>query len=161
MNTEADVEPSPGERAASELGLPYDVIRYGRVASVAEAATARGVAVADVVKTLVVKVPPDEHVLVLVPGDRSLAWPKLRAVLGSNRCALPDAEAARIATGYERGTITPLGLSLRVIADERILGRRITLGSGRHGEAIALNADDVVHAFDCAVADVTTGADDA
>jgi prolyl-tRNA editing enzyme YbaK/EbsC (Cys-tRNA(Pro) deacylase) len=112
--------------------------------------------VADVVKTLVVKAPPDLVVLVLVPGDRSLAWPKLRAVLGSNRCALPDAQTALALTGYERGTITPLGLDLPVIADERICGRHITLGSGRHGVAIALAADDLITAFSARVADVTT-----
>ena len=151
------VDPSPGELAARSLGLAHGVIEYGRVGSVAEAAEARGVAVADVVKTLVVKVPPDLVVLVLVPGDRSLAWPKLRNVLGSNRCALPDADTARALTGYERGTITPLGLELPVIADERIRGRRITLGSGRHGVAIALAADDLLAAFSARVADISTG----
>jgi len=148
-------ESAPGAVAARQLGLAHEVISYGRVGSVAEAAAARGVDVADVVKTLVVRMPPEEYVLVLVPGDRSLAWPKLRAVLGSNRCALPDAATALSVTGYERGTITPLGLNLSVIADERIRGRRITLGSGRHGVAIGLAADDLIAAFDCTVADVT------
>ena len=153
---ERSTEPSPGARAASALGLAHTVLDYGQVTSVAEAAVARGVEVADVVKTLVVKAPPDLVVLVLVPGDRTLAWPKLRALLGSNRCALPDAETARELTGYERGTITPLGLNLPVIADERICGRRITLGSGRHGVAIALAADDLITTFSARVADVTT-----
>ena len=44
-----------------------------------------------------------------VPGDRVISWPKLRALLGVSRLSMPDAEVARQATGYERGTITPLG----------------------------------------------------
>ena len=46
---------------------------------------------------------------VLVPGDRVIAWPKLRALLGVTRLSMPDADAAKAATGYERGTITPDG----------------------------------------------------
>ena len=69
--------------------------------------------------------------------------PKLRAHLGVKRLSLPDADEARSATGYERGTITPFG-SLRpwpVIADERIAGREITLGAGQHGLAVAAHVD--------------------
>lgn len=42
-----------------------------------------------------------------VPGDRQTSWPKLRALLGVNRLSIPDAETARAATGYERGTPLP------------------------------------------------------
>src|SRR6266699_1976004 len=46
---------SPAFRAADEAGLRYRVITHGQVRSLAEAALARGVAPADVVKTLVVR----------------------------------------------------------------------------------------------------------
>jgi len=54
---------------------------------------------------------------------------------------MPDAEMAWQATGYERGTITPLGSVRRwpVIADERMRGREITLGAGEHGLALAVD----------------------
>jgi Cys-tRNA(Pro)/Cys-tRNA(Cys) deacylase len=85
------------------------VIRNGRVRSLAEAAAARGVTTADVVKTLVVRRGDDDFLVVLVPGDRAISWPKLQANLGVNRLSMPDAEVAKQATGYERGTITPFG----------------------------------------------------
>jgi Cys-tRNA(Pro)/Cys-tRNA(Cys) deacylase len=141
--------------AARERGLPVRTLAYGRVNSIQEAAEACGVAVIDVVKTLVVRRSDDDHVLVLVPGDRSLSWKKLRSVLGVSRISLPDAEQARQVTGYERGTITPLGVDLPVVADERICGRHITLGSGVHGRAIAVDADSLIHAYRAMVADVT------
>jgi prolyl-tRNA editing enzyme YbaK/EbsC (Cys-tRNA(Pro) deacylase) len=97
-------------------------------------------------------------VLVLVPGDRSLSWPKLRTLLGVNRISLPDADEALSVTGYARGTITPLGLDLPVVADERIVGREITLGTGLRDTVVALAADAVIDAYAAVVADVTSDA---
>ena len=92
--------------------------------SLAEAAQARGVEPADVIKTLVVRRGADDYLFVLVPGDRVISWPKLRTLLGVNRMTMPDAREAKDATGYERGTITPFGSTRTwpVIADERIVG---------------------------------------
>ena len=60
----------------------------------------------------------------LVPGDRQFSWPKVRALLGTNRLSMPDAATAREVTGYERGTITPFGSqrALPVYADEHLRG---------------------------------------
>ena len=58
---------------------------------------------------MVVRRGEDDHLLVLVPGDRQISWPKLRSHLGVNRLSMPPADKAREATGYERGTITPFG----------------------------------------------------
>jgi Cys-tRNA(Pro) deacylase len=143
--------------ALTSAGIPHRVIRHGPVRSVAEAAEAIGVEVPDVVKTIVVRRGAQDFVFVLVPGDRVISWPKLRTLLGVNRLALPDADEARAATGYERGTITPFGsrTAWPVVADERIRGRTITLGTGERGTAVALEADAAVAALDGRVADVT------
>ncbi len=149
--------PSPAIAALDAAGLPYRVIRHGPVRSLAEAARARGVAVPDVVKTIVVRRAEDDHLFVLTPGDRVISWPKLRALLEVSRLSMPDAEAARAATGYERGTITPFGSTTAwpVVADERLRGREITLGAGEHGVAVAIDADAALAALDATVADVT------
>ena len=143
--------------AVRAAGLEHDVIRHGPVRSLAEAAAARGVEPADVVKTLVVRRGEDDHLFVLVPGDRSISWPKLRALLGVSRMSMPDAATAKEVTGYERGTITPFGSTRAwpVVADERVRGRRITLGGGAHGVAVGLDADDALTALDATVADVS------
>jgi len=133
------------------------VIRHGPVKSLAEAAAARGVDPPDVVKTLVVRRADDDYLFVLVPGDRTISWPKLRSLLGVSRLSMPDAGTARAVTGYERGTITPFGSTRAwpVIADERMAGRTVTLGAGAHGVAVAVAAEDVVRALGAQVADVT------
>lgn len=148
---------TPAIDAARALGLEHVVTRHGRVNSLAEAAAARGIEPRDLVKTLVVRRGEDDHVFVLVPGDRVISWPKLRALLGVNRLSMPDADTARRATGYERGTITPFGSATAwpVIADERTRGRTISLGAGERGVALRVAADDAVTALHGTFADVT------
>jgi Cys-tRNA(Pro) deacylase len=143
--------------AIAASALEHTVIRHGPVSSLAEAATARGVSVPDVVKTLVVRRGPDDFLFVLVPGDRVISWPKLRALLGVSRLSLPDATAAKEATGYERGTITPFGSTHAwpVVADSRLAGRTISLGAGDHGLAVLVDADQTLRTLDATVADVT------
>lgn len=143
--------------AAATSGLAYRVIEHGPVRSLAEAAQQRGVAPADVVKSMVVRRADDDYVLVLVPGDRDISWPKLRSLLGVSRLSLPSANVAYDATGFERGTITPFGMTTAwpIVADERLRGRTITVGAGEHGVAIAVEADDALQFWEATVADVT------
>ena len=156
---------TPGERRAlaalEASGLTFEITRHGPVSSLAEAAAARGVEPAGIVKTLVVRRGDDDFLLVLVPGDRAISWPLLRAVLGVTRLSLPDAETAREVTGYERGTITPFGTltALPVVADERVRGRTVSIGAGAHGVAASVDGDALVRALDATVADVTQDAD--
>ena len=154
---------NPALAAAEASGLPHRVVRHGPARSLAEAARLRGVTPADVVKTLVVRRADDDFVFVLVPGDRTISWPKLRRLLGVSRLSMPDADVARQATGYERGTITPFGATTPwpVIADERVRGREITLGAGEHGVALAVQADDALRALDATVADISDPLPDA
>jgi Cys-tRNA(Pro) deacylase len=148
---------TPALQALRAAGLAHEVLSHGPVGSLVEAARARGVEPADVVKTLVVRRGEDDHLLVLVPGLRTISWPRLRALLGVSRLSMPDAAAARAATGYERGTITPFGTSRAwpVVADERVRGRRITLGAGRHGLAVAVDADAALTALSATVAAIS------
>lgn len=151
----ADSNPALDALAAS--GLEHEITRHGRVGSLAEAAAARGVEPADVIKTMVVRRGEDDHLLVLVPGDRTIAWPKLRELLGANRLSMPDADAAFAVTGFRRGTITPFGTTrpLPVVADERVLGRRVSIGAGEHGVAATVDGDAIVAHLGAQVADVT------
>src|SRR5689334_2724742 len=147
----------PAFDALARAAVDYETVRHGPVRSVAEAAEVRGVAVADVVKTIVVRRGAGDLLFVLVPGDRVISWPKLRALLGVSRLSMPDAAAAKAATGYERGTITPFGSTTPwpVVADERLRGREVTLGAGEHGVAVAVPADAALQAVAATVADVS------
>lgn len=143
--------------ALGESGIGYEVVRHGPVRSLAEAAAARGVEPSAVIKTMVVRRAEDDYVFVLVPGDRNIAWPKLRALLGVSRLSMPDAATATDVTGYERGTITPFGSSRAwpVIADRRIAGREVSIGGGAHGVSAKVDGDALIGALGAEVADVT------
>ena len=145
-------------QALTASGIAHTITRHGRGGSLEEAAETRGVAAADMVKTLVVRRGEHDHLFVLVPGDRQISWQKLRALLGVNRISMPDQEVAREVTGYERGTITPFGsrMQLPVVADESIVGRTISIGAGAHGVAATLSADAVIAHLNARVGDVTT-----
>ncbi|WP_370524106.1 aminoacyl-tRNA deacylase [Cellulomonas sp. APG4] len=158
---DAPGEPSEGERRAvaalEASGLRYRLVRHGPVRSLEEAARARRLGPDQVVKTIVVRRGEDDFLFVLVPGGRTIAWPRLREVLGVSRLSLPDAEVAREVTGYERGTITPFG-SLRpwpVVADARVAGRPMSIGAGAHGVAATVDGSQMVLALGATVADVT------
>ncbi len=152
-----DQEDTPAVVAARALGLTCTVTRHGRVGSLEEAAAARGVRPADIVKSLVVRRGEGDFLFVLVPGDRQFSWKKLRALLGTNRVSMPDAEVAREVTGYERGTITPFGSAHAwpVVADAGIAGRTVSLGGGAHGVAVTAQADDIVRVLDARLADIS------
>ena len=146
--------------AASERGLTIEIVERPAAGSLPQAAALLGVSPSDIVKTLVVKRRDDTYLFALIPGNRSISWPLLRAAVGVNKLQLPDAAKALAATGYERGTIVPLGSTTAwpVFADERILGRRIAMGAGAHGHSLFVEADDLIRALDATVADISQAA---
>ena len=125
--------------------------------SLEEAAAILGIRPSDIVKSLVVKHKDGSFFFALVPGDRQISWPKLRSLLGVNKLSLPAADVAFDATGYERGTITPLGSTTAwpVYADQSITGRRISLGAGQHGYSAFVDADALTAALGAVVADIS------
>ena len=148
---------TPAIEAVQAAGIEHTVTRHGRVSSLEEAAAARGIEPRDLIKTLVVRVSEGEHVFVLVPGDRTFSWAKVRTLLGTNRLSMPDAAEAKAVTGYERGTITPFGSTTRlpVIADTHLCGRTISIGGGAHGVGLTVAGDDVIREFGAQVADIS------
>jgi Cys-tRNA(Pro) deacylase len=138
-------------------GAEFSVVRHGRVSSLKEAAALRGVKPAAVIKTLVVRRGDGDYVLVLVPGNRSISWPKLRKHLGVRRLSMPSPEEAKNVTGYATGTITPFGSTQDwpVIADNRISGTEISIGGGAPGVSISINADVAIHLLGADLGDVT------
>ncbi|MFB9310007.1 Cys-tRNA(Pro) deacylase [Agromyces hippuratus] len=142
---------------AAARGLEVEIIERPAANSLEEAAELMGITPADIVKSLVVKRSDDTFVFALVPGGRKISWPKLRAVVGVNKLQLPDASRALAATGYERGTITPLGSTTAwpVVADVSIAGRRVSMGAGEHGRSLFVDADRLIDAFGATVADIS------
>ena len=94
---------------AAARGLDVEIVERLAAHSLEEAAQILGITPSDIVKSLVVKHKDGSFLFALIPGDRQISWPKLRNLVGVNKLSMPAADVALEATGYERGTITPLG----------------------------------------------------
>jgi Cys-tRNA(Pro)/Cys-tRNA(Cys) deacylase len=151
---------TPAGRASAAItatGIAFEVTHHGHVSSLEEAAAARGLEPGQLLKSMVVRRADDDYLFVLVPGGRTISWPKLRALLGVSRLSMPSAEVALAVTGYARGTITPLG-SLRswpVIADSAIPPGPVSIGGGVSGTAFTVDSADLLLLLAAQVADVT------
>ena len=147
--------------AAAARGLEIEIRERPQARSLHEAAELLGIQPSGIVKTLVVKRSTSsgngEYLFALIPGGRSISWPKLRAVVGVNKLRLPEPELALAATGYERGTIVPIGSTTDwpVYADESIVGQRVAMGAGTHGYSLFVEADDLIAAYGATVADIS------
>ena len=142
---------------AGARGIPIEFVERFAASSLEEAASILGISPAEIVKSLVVKRHDGSFLFALIPGDKQISWSKLRAVVGVNKLQLPDKDVALEATGYERGTITPLGSTTAwpVYADSSIAGRRVSLGAGEHGLSAFVQADDLVAGLDGIYADIS------
>ncbi len=142
--------------AAAARGLAVEVRPRPAADSLEAAATLLGITPADIAKTLVLRRSGDRYLLAVIGGDTQIAWPQLRTVVGVNKMTLPDAASALAATGYERGTITPIGAAgdWPVYVDSGLVGRRVALGAGAHGFSAFVEIDDLVRAYGATVADV-------
>jgi Cys-tRNA(Pro)/Cys-tRNA(Cys) deacylase len=141
---------------AATRGIDVEFVERPAAGSLEEAAALLGLPASSVVKTLVVRRHDGAFLFVLVPGDRQISWGKLRAVVGVNKLKLPEASVALEATGYERGTIVPLGSSTAwpVYADSRVAGR-IALGAGEHGVSAMVDSAQLIAGLGAVVADIT------
>ncbi|MEO8437175.1 MAG: YbaK/EbsC family protein [Chloroflexota bacterium] len=151
-------EATPAIIAAEAAAIPFEVVRTERAHSAEESATFQGIELGALLRTIVVRRGDDDFVFVLVPGGRRFDWPKVRAHLGVKRLSLPDADEARLVTGYERGTITPFGSTRAwpVIVDASVADRdRVAIGGGAPGVNLHLAPADLVSALGAQLIDVT------
>ncbi|WP_394939548.1 aminoacyl-tRNA deacylase [Psychromicrobium sp. YIM B11713] len=151
MSTERFLE------AAQTKGLSVELVERSAANSLEEAASILRIQPSDIVKSLVVKHKNGTFLFALIPGNRQISWPKLRELVGVNKLSMPAAGIALQATGYERGTITPVGAegNWPVYADESIRGKRISMGAGAHGYSAFLDADELISAYQAVTADIS------
>ncbi|GAB2603677.1 YbaK/EbsC family protein [Pseudactinotalea suaedae] len=141
---------------ATARSIPIEVKERPYANSLEEAAAILGISPADIAKSIVMRAGTGQYVFAIVPGDASVSFAKLRALLGVNKLKFPSAQEALDAVGHERGTITPLG-SLQeypTYVDASLTGRRVSMGSGAHGYSVWVDVDDLVRGLGATVADI-------
>jgi Cys-tRNA(Pro) deacylase len=149
---------TPAIRALAGSGLDVRVVRTERAGSAAESAALQGIEIGALLRTIVVRRGEDDYLFVLVPANSQFDWPKLRAHLGVRRLRLPDADEARLATGYERYTITPFGSTRAwpVIVDASAMSfDLVSVGGGDFGVNLHLSPADLVRQLNADVVDLS------
>jgi len=109
--------------AGRKLGLTITTRRFPEGTKTAQdAASAIGVAVGQIVKSLVFAV-DGELVMAYVSGANQLDEKRLAAAAGGAKCSRVDADAVREATGFPIGGVPPLGLAtqLKIFMDPDLL----------------------------------------
>jgi Cys-tRNA(Pro) deacylase len=101
--------------AGKALGLDIQTRRFPEGTKTAQdAADAIGVAVGQIVKSLVFAV-DGEIVMAYVSGANQLDEKKLAIAAGGAKCARVDADAVRAATGFPIGGVPPFGHSTQLL----------------------------------------------
>jgi len=141
----------PVASALDDLHVPYRLfVHAGPVHSLEQAARERHQLPDQVIRSIVFRVGHDEFLMVLIAGDRQIAWPALRRYLGQSRLTLATEDEVRSATGYERGAVAPFGLPqpLRTLVDESVFTHEeVSLGSGVRGTAVIMTSFDLRRAL--------------
>ena len=143
--------------AGNALGLDIQARRFPEGTKTAQdAADAIGVAVGQIVKSLVFAV-DGEIVMAYVSGANQLDEKKLAIAAGGAKCARVDADAVRAATGFPIGGVPPFGHSakLRIFIDPDLLQYdEVWAAAGTWNDVFLIAPDDLVRASGAVVAEL-------
>ena len=143
--------------AGKALGLDIQTRRFPEGTKTAQdAADAIGVAVGQIVKSLVFAV-DGEIVMAYVSGANQLDEKKLAIAAGGAKCARVDADAVRAATGFPIGGVPPFGHStqLRVFVDPDLLQYdEVWAAAGTWNDVFSIAPNDLVRASGAVVTDL-------
>ncbi len=156
---EEDLHPSVARvrAAAAERGLVIEPRRFPAGTRTAhDAAEAIGVAVAQIVKSLIFAV-DGEIVLAYVSGANQLDEAKLAEAAGGAHCQRVDADLVRSTTGFPIGGVPPFGHAtpLRVFIDRHLLDHdEVWAAAGTPMDVFALSPADLQRASGGIVCDL-------
>ena len=124
-----------------------------------EASQVSGVALNEIVKTLVFVDQDSKPVIAVVRGDRNVSRHKLEHCSSSKSVRLASDEVAKTATGYPTGGIPPVGhkKELPVFLDEGLMSHEyVWCGGGARSRLVQLRTEDIVRLSAAAVCDIVT-----
>lgn len=137
----------PVSEYLTERNAPHTVFRHpGPVTSLEQAAAERGHVPGQVIRSIVFRLGEGNFIMVLMAGPAQVSWPALRSYLGQSRLTMASADEVLQATGYQIGTVAPLGLPapMRILADVNAFAfDEVSLGSGQRNTAIIMKSKDL------------------
>ena len=148
---------TPVTRYLDERGIPYRFFRHpGAIHSLEQAAQERGQRPEQVIRSILFRLSRGGFVMVLVAGQKQVAWPALRKHLGTSRISMATETEVLQVTGYPLGAVSPFGTlqAVQVLMDRGILAEQeISVGSGVRYTTVIMRRED----FQRALGEVETG----
>jgi Cys-tRNA(Pro) deacylase len=150
---------TPVTQALEALGVRHQLfVHAGPVRSLEQAASERGLAPGQIVRSLLFRLEDGGFILVLVAGPAQVSWPRLRRLLGVSRITTATPEEVLEVTGYEPGAVSPFGLNqaVRILADQNLLAHdTLSIGAGIRHAGVLLARDDLARSLTLEWADIT------
>jgi Cys-tRNA(Pro) deacylase len=138
---------TPATQSLDRLSVPYSIFQHTHPpGSLDQAARERGQEPGQVVRSILFRCGQDVFIMVLMAGPGQISWKRLRAHLGLSRLSMASESEVREVTGYQIGTVSPLGLQqpIRVLADVSVFKpEEVSLGCGVRGAAIIMKSSDL------------------
>ena len=151
-------------RILDAQGIAYRVLPHAApVFTVADAAAARGVAAAEMVKSLLLRERGGRYVMACVTGAARLDLQAVRACLPPDWKRLQFATAAEIAavTGYPQGAVNPIGLpaAVPVIMDVAVAAcAQVNISRGDPLAGLELDPHDLIRVTGARLAAIAAAA---
>jgi Cys-tRNA(Pro)/Cys-tRNA(Cys) deacylase len=145
---------TPALAALIAAGVPHEVVKFDHDprqhsfgVEALHALTADGsIAAGQIFKTLVVAV-PDGFAVAILPASSKLSLKAAAAALGVSKAGMAEPAAAKRATGYVLGAVSPFGQRtlLPTVVDSGALGwNRVYCSAGRRGWDVAVAPRDLI-----------------
>jgi len=137
----------PAAHILEQGAIPFRLFQHLiEINSLEQAATERGQSIDQVVRSILFRLSEGKFIMVLITGKDQVSWTKLRNFIGQSRLTLATREEVMAITGYQVGSVSPLGVpgSLRILADKKVFHNTfISIGSGIRGIAIIMESKDL------------------
>jgi Cys-tRNA(Pro)/Cys-tRNA(Cys) deacylase len=145
---------TPALAALIAAGVPHEVVKFEHdsrersfgVEAVQALTEDGGVAAEQILKTLIIAV-PNGFAVAILPASSKLSLKAAAAALGVAKAVMAEPAAARRATGYVLGAVSPFGqrAPLPTVVDSGALAwDRVYCSAGRRGWDVAVAPADLV-----------------
>ncbi len=139
-------------------GVDYKIhITEGPTVTAQDAATQLQVPLSMIIKSIVFTDQKDSPVLAIVTGDKRVDRRKLCTAVEASKVRIAPAEATKNLTGFEVGTMPPLGHKNRIptVIDRKVMSlSKVYGGAGTPEALIEINPRDIARLTDAKVADI-------
>jgi Cys-tRNA(Pro)/Cys-tRNA(Cys) deacylase len=144
---------TPALAALIAAGVPHEVVKFDHDrrqnsfgVEAVDALTTSGIAAGQIYKTLIIAVPGGFAVAIL-PAPSKLSLKAAAAALEASKASMAEPAAAKRATGYVLGAVSPFGqrAPLPTVIDSGALAwDRIYCSAGRRGWDVAVAPQDLI-----------------